>query len=954
MKTIFRKLLFAFTLILLSLCLYLGRGYMRFRRAHDFTTVSAAFYGENSRIFVVDQGKTSIKILDQNDMLTDDISGEDEERFYYADCVTEDGKGRVFLADRIYGKNEVSKERGAVISRVLEFDDGKQRVVQELVDSQVYELQYYEGYVYILQKEDFGLGLYRFEPGGEVEPVRRYYIGDVLNDASVDLTTGVAAITVRRGTVRIMKKGSNMWETVEKKAEHSMPNGISARSGTVFFSDLYSGEILSFPEESPANLTCLYKEEDLLVDSVEASKDGVSVLACNSVGFFRIGNGRIEYINSAKYEGFFFTALWWLGFIILSLCFLWIFRGVPGRALQIFQKESAKRVAIVVMAVISVSSFVVFTLMSTFYQKEDEELVNGLKLFAGMLSGEMDPEDLLEMQSEEDYGSSAYMSLRTGMDILTERATEVGFHYFYTLYREDGGKLRYILNYEDDVSCGEPAVFSGDGDYVRDVFQSGKSYAIRSRDSDGLWLSVYVPIYLTNGEVGAVLEAGMDFGYQEREREAATFDTILNVICTSAVMMMLILEAVFLMSFLELKQKGEDRDVTQKVPLRTLMFLAYMTSSMQDTFIAVLTSRLYQGQLPIPDGVAYGLPLSAQLLMMAVFSAMGGRFTERYGSRKTIIFGVLSQVVGFLCCGILNSYTGLVLGNLMVGAGMGLIYVSCNTIAAMGGDINAVGKAFAAVSAGALSGLTIGAGLASVFFSIGGHRLVYFVGAAILLTAFPITLFSANVKTASDKEVILRQEISFFRFFLNRRVMGFFLLILIPFMMALSYREYFFPLYMQEYGFGEVRVGQVYLLCGLLVLYLGPRISAQLLKWIGAFWSVVLSSALMGLNMLIFVLYPNEASVLLGVVILSVIISFAYTCQYTFYEQLPDCVMYGDGKSMGVYSVMESIGQTLGPMVYGAALTMGYRQGIWIFGGSMLMLVLLFVLMMNRQAKFYQ
>jgi hypothetical protein len=58
------------------------------------------------------------------------------------------------------------------------------------------------------------------------------------------------------------------------------------------------------------------------------------------------------------------------------------------------------------------------------------------------------------------------------------------------------------------------------------------------------------------------------------------------------------------------------------VPVRTLMFVSYLADSMQDAFIAILCSQLYKGGLPFSDGVAVALPMSAQLLMMALFFSM--------------------------------------------------------------------------------------------------------------------------------------------------------------------------------------------------------------------------------------------------------------------------------------------------------------------------------------------
>ena len=91
-----------------------------------------------------------------------------------------------------------------------------------------------------------------------------------------------------------------------------------------------------------------------------------------------------------------------------------------------------------------------------------------------------------------------------------------------------------------------------------------------------------------------------------------------------------------------------------------------------------------------------------------------------------------------------------------------------------------------------------------------------------------------------------------------------------------------------------------------------------------------------------------------GVVILSVVISFAYTCQYSYFELTPESAAYGEGRAMGVYSVFESLGQTIGPIAYGVLLTLGYRSGIMVFCLVMFAMLLAFVAITYRSAKEYR
>ena len=108
---------------------------------------------------------------------------------------------------------------------------------------------------------------------------------------------------------------------------------------------------------------------------------------------------------------------------------------------------------------------------------------------------------------------------------------------------------------------------------------------------------------------------------------------------------------------------------------------------------------------------------------------------------------------------------------------------------------------------------------------------------------------------------------------------------------------------------------------------------------------------MMLVNVLIFMLYPSFASAVLGVVILSINISFAYTCQYAYFASLPECDSYGEGNAMGIYSMIENVGQTVGPLIFGAAMVLGYRIGIIVIGigFGVLLLLFLFTLFAGRR-----
>ena len=953
-------------LIVLAGILFMSRDKMHIQREYPFMTVSRANFSQNTELLVIDQGKAAIEIVENRDdrnVLRRTMYGESLEGFYNAQTVAGAPDTGLYISDIGYDSTEAGEM--VVHERVVELQNGSDwRIVADFsalmrdgalsTGGSIYDLQVYDNAVWYLRHENDALNLYRFVPGGAPGLMRSVPCSESLSGASIDLSTGLIATAAHRGVVALLPEGAEDWIDVPKDGEHLMCFDVAARAGELYFSDLYSGRVCRVTEmdsDKPGIETVFEGEGPLYALSL--SDDVRTILVSDGMAFYRITDGEANYISEAEVSWFEISVLLWICLAAAAALLLYELRGLPRWVAKQLRKESGLRIFLVLAATLIVSAFVIFSLMTELFTREDDIQISHIELFTDLMISKIDTDALSGIHWEDDYGSADYEAIRNVLDSMILTSYHNNQYYYYILYGLSENAIRYLVNYEDSVICGEPVSEYGT-DYYSDVFDKGERFTIRTQDSYGNWINTVAPVYGEDGTVAAALEVGMDLGYQTAQRQESALNIILSVICSTVVVVMLLMELLFLLSFSDRKKAlvsaGRDLDGPQLIPLRTLIFCSFLTDSMQDPFIAIVCSQLYQDFLPIPHGVAIALPMSGQLLMMAVFSAIGGGFTGRYGARKTLSAGFLLQLCGFFFCFLTGTYIGLLVGKLMIGAGMGIVYVNCNTVAATGHSEEAVGSAFADVAAGTISGLTIGTGLASVFLSLGHWRNIYLVGCVVLVAALVLSLSSGDVRPPAAAEEV-RKKGSLLRFLMNRRVIGFFLLMLVPFTVALSYREYFFPLFSQEQGLTEVRIGQIYLMCGLMVLYTGPQLSAWMLRRFGAAMSVLLGSLLLGLDMALFVVWPTWISVFIGVVILALVTSFALTCQYSFFEALPESQRFGEGQAMGVYSVFESLGQTLGPMLYGAALAAGYRNGIGLMAGIMLVSAFTFALLMGKDLR---
>jgi MFS family permease len=172
-------------------------------------------------------------------------------------------------------------------------------------------------------------------------------------------------------------------------------------------------------------------------------------------------------------------------------------------------------------------------------------------------------------------------------------------------------------------------------------------------------------------------------------------------------------------------------------------------------------------------------------------------------------------------------------------------------------------------------------------------------------------------------------------------------------LVSISYREYFFPLYAEQKGISEVDIGRIYLWCGLLVIYAGPTISKNLIVKFGSKNTVIIASGMACCSILMPVMAPSLTTAVLGVILLSISISFGYAAQSTYYSTLPATGLYGESKAMSIYSLFDNGGQTLGPMIYGFALVLGPQRGLFGIGVTIAILITLFAVMNVKGKKKY-
>ena len=917
-----------------------------FSTAYAFDGPSGVFPGESGRLYIIDQGKKTVLVTDgQGKLLRSIDCGTDgDSEPYYASLVAEGADGSIYVADTRYAGQgtRISQER------IFRYDaNGENGVCIYLIDYETIEqeapLQYgnilslreENGALVFTRKTDNGLAVCQLDlASGRLQSAGYDLPGQYISDADAEPGTLRPIFTNRLGQVCTVTDGA----TEVLLDEGSTSWMLCAEEGRIYYSDIAANAVLCYDLETGREEIVL-EAPDILYGVQTA---GGRLYTTDYMGYYMLEDGEASYVDALTYSQPLLRCALWAALFLGGLLAVAVAYLLLAPALHRPKSELFQRMAIVLGVSLCMGCLVGYITITQMVSNQKATVMEQLNLFCDILVENTDTEALANIDSLADYKGEDFNQVKEPLDALTRMGYENGMYYYYAIYSTDGEIIYTIMDFEETLPARYPVYAYGEEGYT-EVLAEGESVEFGGDVSSyGSWAFVLKPIRDAAGTPIAIMEVGTNLDDLDSQIQELVKEVALTILSMAVVLLMIIVEIIFYAEHRERKRKNLALPgLAAQFPLRLLIFLAYLVDCMQDAFVSILANQLYTPILGIPQSVGAALPLSAQVFAAAVMAFLGGGLSRKAGVKKTLVGGFLLEITGCLLCGAGGTYFSLLGGKAVIGMGLGLIIVSLNAIAARGEDEAESAKAFTDISAGTLAGVTAGAGVGSIILSFGHYSMVYFAGAAILLIGLALSFSGRDYKEVAVAKA--KEEVGFFRFLFNRQVITFLLLMLLPFLMGLSFREYFFPIYAAELGMSETMIGRLYLICGLLVIYAGPQLTGKLIARLGGKWTVTLASALIIAAPLLYVAIPTLATTIVGVLLLSVAISFGYAAQSTYYSELPSVEHYGGGRAMGIYSLFENIGQTIGPMIYGLAMMLGYRSGLGIIGGAMLALLLLFL-----------
>jgi len=438
-------------------------------------------------------------------------------------------------------------------------------------------------------------------------------------------------------------------------------------------------------------------------------------------------------------------------------------------------------------------------------------------------------------------------------------------------------------------------------------------------------------------------------------------EIILDSVTVVTISLLFLVELVILFLILlsrELTKTGQTEPVETDSSIygmiRPTVFIFIFSMDLSISFLPLYMEKLYEPILGLSKDITIGLPISFEMFFAGIMLIVAGIWMDRRGWREPFIAGVICCSLGAFLSGTANRGIEFIIYRGIVGTGYGLALMASQGFifgtTYSRNRAQGIASLFAGVYAGSICGGAIGAMLAERI----GYAAVFFVAGfgMILPILFVILIMRGLSKQASrtiaPEEIVKerRRLKSFLKFVSNRNIFSLLLFNSIPGALCLvGFLYYVTPIYLNRAGTSQSNIGRVLMIFGFFMIYLSPLISRYVDRSENKKGYIILSGVLSGLGLAIFYLFGGFMATALVILMIGLSSSFGISSRTAFVLSQKITQEVGVGEAMGTYRALERLGQVLGPLVLGAAITMvGIEKGVALLGALFIVLTFFFVI----------
>ena len=501
----------------------------------------------------------------------------------------------------------------------------------------------------------------------------------------------------------------------------------------------------------------------------------------------------------------------------------------------------------------------------------------------------------------------------------------------------------------------------------------------KSENAYPQWLEATQPLANTEYNAKAELYSADQYvGYiSTNTSRSILFKKVLDIAMDS--LTVLIISILFLVEMLILIFKYVERQVQyakNKISINTvnfglmrpIAFLFLFGIDISISFIPLQMQKLYIPFWGLSRDTIMGLPISAEFLFAGIGILISGGWLDRRGWHEPFIGGLLLASIGFVYSGMAPNALHFIISRGTVGLGYGLGLMAAQAFVINYSDSKTKTQGLANLLAGVFAGGICGGAAGAMLAEMVGYQWTFFFGTFILLSVIIYVLYS--MRSAMKKPEQIAQQVdsgsadhppspaarglsNVWKFLSNRIVLSLIFFSGLPAAIAVvGFMNYFIPVHLSRLGVSQSTIGQVQMIYGICLIYIGPLIS----KYVDAshdkkryvFLGLVLGSC----SFLIFFVLDGLASAAVAVFLLGLSSSFVLASQIVYALKLKVTQALGEGKAIGIFRSTSRVGQMLGPVIFSTLFAVtNINQGITYFGLFYLLTACIFILLTQRDSS---
>ncbi len=726
----------------------------------------------------------------------------------------------------------------------------------------------------------------------------------------------------------------------------SVPYEVSySKEGLLYVTDIGMREILCIDPESK-EIQTIAEEGEIsdreIIYMINADREPVAVSSYGikeisedgiSTGYEYELNRSLSILCTLLWIAFFYVILLMV-VLVLYLCYLFFKLA----------NKYAKILTFVVLGVGALSVLIIGTLIPKFQTLLPEAVFQRANLAAVVTAENIPVDSLMELDSPEDFYSDDYLAVREAVGNVFFANTVDAEDLYCTIYRVIDGTIAVVYSINDTL-CYYPYDWAYDGSVEQQIIESGNGIEEKNVSSEGSFLYVTNPVFDDNRDVVALIEVGTDLDAVMNTIRKTIIELIINVVAIMTIGVMVIFELIYFNKGREEEREYLKRGFLPPEILRMAPFLVFFLTNLTAAFFPLYAMKISRGTLNfgLSPEVLAAIPISAEVVSGALFSAIGGRVLKKLGQRNGMIMSSMLMTVGLAFRMIPNIWV-VTLGSLILGAGWALILLVVNMMLAEMPDDDKQ-RGFSYYSTAAMAGGNAGIVLGGFLIQWVDYTMVFLITAILSLFMLWLMLkYFVKIDVTQQGDAKEEGGLSTFIFLKNRRVILYFLMIVVPVLIGGYFLGYMYPIVADDYGLSETNIGYSMLINAACVLIFSGRLTDFFSKPRRMKPGLVLCSVLYGVAFLIVAIYQNIPALFVSLVILGIADSFGVPLQTVYYTELPETERYGYDRAMGLYSLFENFAQSIGSFVFSYVLIVGVGKGLLLVLAAIILMALIFML----------